>query len=555
MHSAVGRFTGGLSPAALATAYFDWGMHMLGSPSKQVELAALAAEKALTAGTIAASCATGSGDPDCACEMLADKRFRDPAWQKYPFNALGQWFLLQQQWWDAATEGLRGVEPRHEQMVHFAARQVLDILSPANFAATNPVVWNRTQQESGANLQRGQQNWIEDFNRLVSGRPTAHPDYRVGETIAVTPGTVVFRNRLIELIRYAPTGKTLHPEPVLIVPAWIMKYYILDLSPQNSLVRYLRDQGFEVFIISWKNPDAEDADLTMDDYVHLGVSAALDAVTAWRPNVKVHGVGYCLGGTLLAIAAAAMARAGDKRLASLSLLASQVDFSEAGELSLFINESQIAFLEDIMKTQGYLRADQMAGAFRLLRSNDLIWSRVVRHYLLGERSEKNDLMAWNADATRMPATMHSQYLHWLFLDNQLARGQYKVDDNPVALTDLKLPIFCVDTEKDHVSPWRSVYKINLLSDTDVTFLLTKGGHNGGILSEPGHPRRHYRMGHKIEGAPHVTAEEWQQQTEQRAGSWWPEWADWLAEQSGAPVVAKTVRFPVLAKAPGDYVFG
>ena len=278
------------------------------------------------------------------------------------------------------------------------------------------------------NLVRGAQNFVEDWERAVSGKkPVGTEAFQLGRDVALTPGKVIYRNRLIELIQYAPATEKVRPEPILIVPAWIMKYYILDLSPQNSLVRYLTEQGFTVFMISWKNPAPEDRNLGMDDYHKLGVMAAIDAVSAIVPDEPVHAVGYCIGGTLLSIAAAAMARDGDERLKSISLLATQTDFTEAGELMLFINESQLSFLEDMMWEQGFLDTKQMAGTFQLLHSNDLVWSRMIREYLMGERSTMIDLMAWNADATRMPYRMHSEYLRHLFLDNELAEGRYLVD--------------------------------------------------------------------------------------------------------------------------------
>lgn len=535
-HAAVGRLTGGLSPTALATAYVDWALHLAGSPDKQADLLRLA----LT--------------PAPGKDIADDPRFADPDWSTFPFNVLARNFLAAQSWWNQATTNLPGVDPKHRDIVNFTARQFLDMLSPANYAATNPLVWKRTQEERGQNLIRGARYWMDDFNRLITKRPRESAGYKVGQQLATTPGDVVLRNDLIELIRYQPTTKKLRPEPILIVPAWIMKYYILDLTAQRSLVANLRDQGFEVFIISWKNPDQSDADLSMQNYVDLGVRAAIAHIKSMGAD-QIHGVGYCLGGTLMAIVAAAFARDGDDTLRSLSLLASQVDFSEPGELGLFINESQVAFLEDIMATRGYLKADQMAGAFRLLRSNDLVWSRVIRHYLLGEHTPDNPLLAWNADATRMPARMHSEYLRRLFLNNDLAKGRFIVDGTAVALTDIRVPIYCLATETDHVSPWTSVYRLSLLTDTDVTFVLTNGGHNGGVLSEPGHHGRRFRCGHKAEGSAHITAKEWFEINAPKDGSWWPHWTTWLKQNSGGPSDRHLKNTPALDAAPGLYVFG
>lgn len=560
LHALFARATLGLSPAALGAAWADWAAHLAAAPGKRMRLVEKAARKSLKLQRHALHCALSGGVAEPCIEPLPqDRRFAAEGWRRPPFNLIHQAFLLQQQWWWNATTGVRGVTPQHENAVAFAARQMLDTVSPSNFFWTNPEVLELTRETGGRNLVQGWRNWMEDLDRLLSGRPAPRdPAFLPGETVAVTPGKVVLRTRLMELIQYAPTTGAVRPEPVLIVPAWIMKYYILDLRPENSLIRWLVGQGFTVFAISWLNPTAKDRDLGMEDYLDRGLMAALEAALAISGAEKAHAVGYCLGGTLLTIAAAAMARDGDDRLATLTLLAAQSDFSEAGELMLFINESQVAFLEDMMWEQGVLDAGQMAGAFQILRSNDLIWSRIVREYLMGERAAPSDLMAWNADATRMPYRMHSEYLRKLFLENQLSAGRYIVGDRAVALSDIHLPTFAVGTETDHVAPWRSAYKAHLLFDAEVTFALTNGGHNAGIVSEPGHPRRRFRILTTGADDPWRTPDAWLEAAEPREGSWWTAWADWLAARSGEPVPppplgAPDRRLAPLCDAPGTYV--
>ena len=560
VHAVAARWTGGLSPSALAEAYMDWAIHLATAPGKQAQLVEKAAKKAMRLANYAASDAFQQEGCDCCIEPLPqDSRFRGEAWQKWPFNLMYQSFLLNQQWWHNATTGVRGVTAQHEKAVEFASRQVLDVFAPSNFPLTNPEVLQKTVSEGGLNLWRGFQNLMEDLERARSGRgPVGSEDFVPGRDVAVTPGKVVLRNRLIELIQYEPATETVRPEPILIVPAWINRYYILDLSPANSMVSYLTSQGFTVFMISWRNPGPEDRDLDLDDYRSLGVMAAVEAVRTIVPKQAIHGVGYCLGGTLLAIAAAALARDDGSPFGSLSFLATQVDFTEAGELQLFINESQLAFLEDMMWEHGYLDARQMKGAFQLLRSNDLIWSRNMREYLLGERPAMFDLMAWNADSTRMPYRMHSEYLRKLYLNNDLAEGRFEVERRPVALSDIREPIFSVGTQTDHVAPWRSVYKAHLLTDTDVTFLLTSGGHNAGIISEPGHRGRTYQVATAREDGRYIDPESWVARTPVREGSWWPEWVGWLGERSGDPVALPAMGAPdaglaPIADAPGSYV--
>lgn len=558
-HQAISSLSGGLSPLALSQAYADWMQHLLLSPDKQIELLRKAAEKWQRLLLYCGRACADQDSPTCIKPLPQDHRFDDPAWQRWPFSILHQSFLLTQQWWHNAATGVPGVSSHHEDVVSFVARQILDGISPSNFPLTNPVVLNETLQQGGANILKGTQNLCEDLQRLASReKPAGAEAFRVGHQVAITSGKVIFRNRLIELIQYAPTTGEVHADPIVIVPAWIMKFYILDLSPGNSLVRYLVEHGYTVFIISWKNPTKDDRDLSLEDYRRLGVMAALDAVSAVVPERQIHAVGYCLGGTLLAIAAAAMARDGDNRLKSLTLLAAQTDFTEAGELSLFIDEDQVRFLEDIMKAQGYLDAKQMAGAFQLLRSNDLIWSAMVRDYLMGQRRPMIDLMAWNADATRMPARMHSEYLRRLFLDNDLAEGRYLVDGKPVSLRDIRVPIFAVSTIRDHVAPWRSVYKIQMLTDADVTFVLSNGGHNAGIVNPPDLPRSHHQIATHKENEAYVDPGSWQATAVHHEGSWWACWLAWIDPQSAemAPpprMGAPDKGYAALYDGPGAYV--
>ncbi len=560
LHAATARFTAGVSPAAVAEAYLDWATHLAYAPGKRIQLMNKAIRKAVRFGNYVGRYATEGGKAeDCIEPLPQDHRFTDAAWRQWPFNWIYQGFLLQQQWWHNATTGVRGVSKQHEDMIEFASRQILDMVAPSNFPLTNPEILSRTIGSGGLNLAKGWQNLIEDTERAVSGKgPIGTESFAVGRNVAITPGKVVYRNRLIELIQYAPATATVRPEPILIIPAWIMKYYILDLSPHNSLVKYLTEQGFTVFMISWKNPGPDDRDLGMEEYRTLGVMSALEVLNAIVPNQKVHAVGYCLGGTLLSIAAAAMARDGDDRLATLTLFASQTDFTEAGEIMLLIDESQIAFLEDMMWEQGFLDSRQMAGAFQMLRSNDLIWSRVVHDYLLGERRQMTDLMAWNADATRMPYRMHSEYLRKLFLNNDLAEGRFPAAGKPVSLTDIQAPIFAVGTERDHVAPWRSTYKINLQVEAEVTYLLTSGGHNAGIVSEPGHAGRRFRIATKTPDHHYLDPARFYAETSRKDGSWWPEWTGWLKDRSGAPATLPAIGapqsgYPPLAEAPGAYV--
>jgi polyhydroxyalkanoate synthase len=555
VHALMGRFTGFMSPGSMVLAWMDWLVHLSASPGKQQLLVEKAVRKSIRLMMYFSRALSRGENPPCIEPLIQDRRFISPQWQHWPFCLIHQSFLMQQQWWHNATTGIGGMSEHHQQLASFASRQLLDLVSPVNFIATNPEVLEATWREAGQNLWRGWQYLIEDWERALGGHPPRGSErFRVGVEVAATPGQVVFRNRLIELIQYAPQTAQVFRQPILFVPAWIMKYYILDLSPNNSLVRYLVSRGHTVYMISWRNPDAEDRDLGMDDYLRLGALAALAQVRQREPQAQIHAVGYCLGGTLLAILASWLAQQHRDDLASMTLLAAQTDFTESGELRLFIDESQLDYLDDVMWSQGYLDNRQMAGAFQLLRSRDLVWSRVVNHYLLGQRAPMTDLMAWNADATRMPYRMQSEYLRQLFLGNDLFEGRYRVDGRPLALGDIRLPSFVVATETDHVAPWRSVYKLNLAVDADMTFLLTSGGHNAGICSEPGHPGRYFRVTSLPRSENYIDPDRWLRITPPQAGSWWPTWADWLAQgQSQRAATAVQCDDVELPPAPGDYV--
>ena len=554
-------WTHGVSPVAISLAFSDWLLHLYSSPGKQVELIRKLSRKSLRYGWYLALLMQQHECPTCIEPLPGDRRFRGEAWSRWPFNAMHQAFLMQQQWWHNATTDVHGVSPHHLQVVNFCVRQMLDACAPANFPLTNPEVLDETVRSGSGNLMRGALNLVDDLRRGVLGEPPAGAEAFIpGETVAITPGVVVFRNRLIELIQYLPQTPSVHPEPVLIVSAWIMKYYILDLSPDRSLIRHLVKAGFTVFAISWVNPGPDERDLSMEDYLQMGILDAMAVIEAIVPRARIHATGYCLGGTLLAMAGAALARDRAHKLASITLFAAQVDFEEAGELTLFIDHSQVALMEDMMAAQGFLETRQMAGAFQMLRSNDLIWSRTLRDYLLGRRAPMTDLMAWNADATRMPYRMHSDYLRRLFLGNDLTAGRCQVGGRAVSLGDIDVDLFAVSTHDDHVAPWPSVYKLHLFTESELCFVLASGGHNVGVINPPenGFPSSSFQCASRRRGAHYLDADTWADRAPTQSGSWWPTWVTWLSARSGRlrrpPPVGNPARgFPVLGKAPGTYV--
>jgi polyhydroxyalkanoate synthase len=556
LYAQLALVTGGLAPDDYGRAWWDWYLQLAAKPDKRLALAQSAVEKTLESWQFALRAA--------GCQPLNHQHdnpeFGGATWNEWPFNIFAHAYGNWASWWQEALGAGSGMSERNARLTSLVGRQLLDAASPANYLHTNPDLLEQTRAESGQNLLRGFRNWLEDLERMLRGaRPAGAERFEIGKQVAVTPGKVVFRNRLIELIQYSAQTPSVYAEPILIVPAWIMKYYVLDLSPQNSLTRYLVEHGHTVFMISWKNPTAADCDVGLDDYLQ-SFREVFQAVGAIVPDRKVHAVGYCIGGTLLAIAAAAVHGAAEPQLASLSLLASQVDFSEPGELSVFISPSQLAMLEGVMHAAGVLSSDRMAAAFTLLRTKDLLWGPAIDTYLRGVRPEPNDLMAWNADGTRMPYRMHSEYLSRLYLKNELARGEFTVSGHRIALSTIHAPMFVVATETDHVAPWQSVYKIRGLTQSpDYTFLLTSGGHNAGIVSGPVNARRRYRMTTWLNRSETLTPEEWAESASRHPGSWWPAWQRWLSAHSNPKRMSPPgignpeAGYCPLEDSPGHYV--
>lgn len=542
----LGKITMGMSPAVIGTAHCAWILQLAQSPGHLLALA----------------CYPMIHADEFITHLLCDKqpaqgkdvRFHKENWQLMPWRFYAEAFLQTEEWWRYATRKVPGLSGRAERTVSFYIRQLLDALSPSNFVMTNPDLFYETIRSDGANLIQGTEIAVEHTLRRLAGLPPPGAGkFKPGKNVAITPGKIVFSNHLIELIQYEPQTKTVFKEPILILPAWIMKYYILDLSPGNSLVKWLVGQGHTVFMVSWRNPDEKDRDLGMDDYYRQGAMAAIDAVSDVLPKKKIHLMGYCLGGTLAMITAAAMARNNDNRLKSLSLLAAQGDFTKAGELMLFITESEISFLENMMWEKGYLDPKHMAGSFQMLRTYDLIWSKMIDDYMTGKKRGMIDLLAWNADATRLPYRMHTEYLEKLFLQNDFSEGHFRVEDEIVAPRNVHLPIFAVSTEHDHIAPWESVYKIHLMMNTDITFVLTSGGHNAGIVSEPNHPGRYYSILESKKNMPYIGPKKWMSKAKKKDGSWWLAWHEWLVNNSAQRHVSPPHIDPLLPSAPGAYV--
>ena len=450
--------------------------------------------------------------------------------------------------------GVEGLDPATARKVDFYTRQFVDALSPSNFLATNPEVLAATFETGGQNLLRGLENLLEDLRRgkgRLSITMTDMEAFRLGENIAATPGKVVFQNDLMQLIQYTPTTSDVRRRPLLIVPPWINKFYVLDLQPKNSFVKWAVDQGHTVFVISWINPDEKLAEKSFEDYMQEGPLAALDAIEMATGERSVNAAGYCLGGTLLASTLAYMTARGDDRIASTTYLVTLVDFTDAGDMAVFIDKEQLASLDERMKERGYLEAHDMATSFNMLRSNDMIWSYVVRNYFLGKGHLPFDLLYWNADATRMPAATHSFYLRNMYHMNLLAKpGGLCLSGVPLDLTQITTPTFILSAREDHIAPWKSTYAATHLYKGPGKFVLAASGHMAGAINAPGG-----KYGHWTNDDLPPTPDEWFSGATARQGSWWPIWDEWVTGFASGRIAARQPgdgRLTMIEDAPGSY---
>ncbi len=485
-----------------------------------------------------------------------DKRFRDEAWQQNEvFDFIKQSYLLSARYVNDVVGHVDGLDPKTAKKVDFYARQFVDAMSPSNFVLTNPEVLRRTAETGGENLLRGLNNMLGDLERgrgRLSIRMTDPEAFRLGENIAVSPGRVIFQNELMQLIQYSPSTNTVLRRPLLIVPPWINKFYILDLRPNNSFVRYAVAQGHTVFMISWVNPDGRLADAGFEDYMQGGIFAALDAIEAATGEREVNAIGYCLGGTLLAATLAWMAKRDMDRIRTATFFVTMLDFEDAGELGVFIDEEQLQALEARMREQGYLEGSEMAATFNMLRANDLIWSFVVNNYLLGNDPFPFDLLYWNSDSTRMPAAMHSYYLRNMYQQNRLVQPDALIlDGEALDLGRITVPAYFLSTREDHIAPWRSTYRGTQLLGGEVRFVLAASGHIAGVVNPPGGKYNHW-VNETLPKLP----QDWLEGAVELAGSWWGDWHRWAASHGPEMIPARkpgSRKLPPLEDAPGSYV--
>ena len=492
-----------------------------------------------------------STDPVIAPEK-GDKRFNAPDWQQSPvFDAIKQSYLLTATTLLKSASEVEGLDEKQQQKLLFYLRQFLDAISPTNTFFTNPQVIHETIQSGGQNLVKGMEHLMRDVKNGQI-KMTDTDAFAPGRNLALTPGQVVYRNTLIELIQYAPTTEKVYEIPLLFIPPWINKYYILDMQPQNSLIKFMVDNGFTVFVISWKNPDASMEDIGFDDYLTMGPLNSFEVIRQITGSAKVNPIGYCIGGTLLSMAIPYLAAKGSDVVNSATLFVALQDFTEVGETSVFIDEPQITYLEGQMMQKGYLDSRSMSTMFNMLRANDLIWSNVVNNYLLGKEPPAFDLLYWNADGTRMTRAAHSFYMRNTYLENNLIKpNKVVLKDVPIDLSKIKQDIYAVGAEQDHIVPWRSAWRISQLASGPTRFILGGSGHIAGVINPPSKGRSYW-----TNEKPVKNAEQWFEGAEQHKGSWWPDWVKWLQPRSGeqvAPPSMGSKKYPPITVAPGTYV--
>jgi polyhydroxyalkanoate synthase len=498
------------------------------------------------------------GRPEPVAEPAADdRRFKDAAWTESTlFDFIKQSYLLTARWLQSTVDHVEGLDEKTARKVDFYTRQFVDALAPSNFVLTNPEVLRTTIETGGENLLTGLKNLLDDLERgkgRLMIKMTDLDAFRVGKNIAVTPGKVIYQNDLHQLIQYAPTTEKVKRRPLLIIPPWINKYYILDLRPENSFIKWAVEQGHTVFVISWVNPDERLAKKRFDDYMLEGPLAALDAIEQATGERETNVIGYCLGGTLLAATLAYMAVKGDDRIKSATYFVTMTDFAEAGELSVFIDEEQLASLEERMRQHGYLEGSDMARTFNMLRANDLIWSFVVNNYLLGKEPFPFDLLYWNSDSTRMPAEMHSFYLRTMYQENKLiVPDALSLDGVPIDLRRITVPGFLLSTKEDHIAPWKSTYAATHIYKGPVKFVLAASGHIAGVVNPPGKKKYGHWQNPKLPKSP----DQWLAGAHYVEGSWWPTWEKWIAKYAGGMVKAREPgdgKLKPIEDAPGSYV--
>jgi polyhydroxyalkanoate synthase len=498
------------------------------------------------------------GEPEPVIEPEAgDRRFSHADWdESHLFDFIKQSYLLTARWMQSTVREVEGLDDKTAKKVDFYTRQFADALAPSNFVMTNPEVLRATVESGGENLVKGLENLLNDLERgegRLDIKMTDHEAFELGRNIAITPGKVVYQTDLMQLIQYQPSTEKVYRRPLLIMPPWINKYYILDLREKNSFVKWAVAEGFTVFVISWVNPDRKLAQKSFEDYMLEGPLAALDAIEKATGEKEANVIGYCLGGTLLAVTLAYMKAKGDSRFASATFLAALTDFEEAGELGVFIDEEQLASLERQMQEKGYLEGAHMATTFNMLRANDLIWSFVVNNYLLGKDPFPFDLLYWNSDSTRLPAAMHSYYLRNMYQENLLVKpGGLTFDGVAIDLTTIETPVFMLSTKEDHIAPWTSTYAATQLFSGPVKFVLAASGHIAGVVNPPAAGKYSHWTNPKNPKSP----EDWLEAAKEHPGSWWPSWSKWAARYGGGKVKARVPgdrELEVIEDAPGSYV--